>query len=235
MFHSTCYFHTYNIKFIHHVSVTAPDSLQLEADSVAEWATSKRLRLNVRKTQLITISRCSVAPPSVYMNGILIEEKSEMRILGVMFSSTTSWEAQHTLLYERCCRSLSLVKRLWLNNVSPSILWQAYLGLVFSHIAWCWPVICDLPKKHLVKYERLERTVARWSRTAPSQSLTIRLDDIAERLAKRVATHSDKHPLATFFVIRAPTTSLRRQRVLLPPASRHKYFLNTFIRYCSRT
>ena len=62
-----------SVNIVHYVSEDMPDSFQLEADDIANWATEKKLKLNPGKTQLLTISRNKKCGTSIHMDGHKLE------------------------------------------------------------------------------------------------------------------------------------------------------------------
>ena len=224
-----------DFNVLHNVSSTQHDKLQEEVDELVKWSRGRKLVLNPSKTQLLTVSRSKAQCAPIVISGTTIYEAANARILGVYFSCDTKWDLQFSTLYARCCRCLSMVKKLWQAGGASRLVWLAYLGLVFSQIAWCWPVLCDVPKSHKQKLLRLELTVARWAGTRPPKALSERLDDVCVRLIKRIASNKNAHPLAEFFQVRDFLPKVRNPRILLPPPSRHSFLQNSFVKYSAWT
>ena len=226
-----------DVTILHHVACDSDDSLQLEASAFAKWASSKRVSINAAKTKAMMVSRSRSAPPAqpIYLNGTKIVEANRLKILGLTFSQDASWGAQLDDLYVKCCRAMSLVKRVWSSQCRPAVVWTAYMGLVFSNMAFGWPVLCDISDAKLARFERLEKMARRWSNQRPELLLRRRLDRQCERLAKRIARDCNSHRLAQYFVVRRHTRPLRHNQILALPPCKSALLRNSFLKFAKHT
>ena len=131
-----------------------------DVDKLVLWLSERRLIVNSKKTKSIIISRNKTTNfGPIIVNNEPIEQVDHIKILGVVFNSTTKWDDQFKAIWIKCCRSFSIVRRLWIDGCPAHIVQLAYMGLVFSNISFCWPVICDLPinlfNKFVKQYELL--------------------------------------------------------------------------------
>ena len=185
----------------------------------------------------MTLTRSSTSPqtPPIMIDGEQICQLQHLKILGVLFSQDLRWNMHFEYIFTKSCRSMAIVKKVWQSNCGGDVIWAAYQGLVNCHVAYCWPVICDLPEKHLAKLKKLERTVCRWAGRPAVGDLRSRLDKACIRLIQRLAADCQNHPLASHFHIRDVTPSLHHQRRLEGPASRSSLLNNTFFKFCVYT
>ena len=222
-----------DISLVHLSESSSSSVFQDDIDIFVEWAQNKKLRINEAKTKSLTISGrpTSSSPTHIHVNGTVIEDVPSLKILGMFFSSDNKWDDQFDFLYKKCCRSLSLVRRIRYNCGQGDIVWQAYVGLVFTHISFCWPVICDLKKSHVKKLERLDRVARRWANINFKCDFHQMLDNICTRLIRKVSRFSACHPLSEFFIVRSTDSQIRSRRKLLCFQRRSSVYNNSFIKY----
>lgn len=183
----------------------------------------------------MTISRSNPNPSieRIVINDNDIEELQCIKILGVFFSHNVKWDKQLTELYNKCCRCMSLVKRLKRNGNCGSVIWRAYMGFVYCHIAFCWPIICDVPKCFFKKFEQLDRIAQKWAHVHNLPPLRKRLDNICVKIIKKLVKARDCHPLSTFFQIRENNNHVRHTRTLQPLNRRSALYNNSFVKFCT--
>ena len=179
------------------------DCFQSDVDVFTKWVSDRKLVVNVDKTKCMTISRtnCNPTVSPIYINNACIEEVENLKILGVFFSFDAKWDKQFSELYNRCCRAMSIVKRLKCNSNRGSVVWQAYTSLVYCHMSFCWPAICDVSKTNLKKLVQLDRVAQRWAKVNDIPSLQSRLDKTCIRIIKKISCAKENHPLSEFFCI----------------------------------
>lgn len=215
-----------------------PDVFQKNVDMFCEWSEKKKLEINPEKTKSMVVSRklCNNSVPNVVINDVCVENVRSLRILGVVFSDDGKWDDQFSFLYKKCCRSLSIVKRMK-NNCNPdNIIWQAYISFVFCHMSFCWPVICDLKETLFNKLVRLDRIARRWANVPRNlPSLKCMLDKSCIKLVRRISCESNIHPLSDFFEVRAIDRHIRHTRRLFPLRRRSAMYGKTFVKYSTYT
>jgi hypothetical protein len=242
---STCSINSYLVVYaddmtiIHNVHPNSNDEIQAEANNIAIWASNKGLTINVEKSKsmIITLKSC-YQPVPISINNNLIKDVQHLRLLGVVFSHDTTWDAHFQHIYVKCCRGLSFLKKLFTSKCPSYLIWQAYKSLVYSHMVYCWPSYCDLPEKFMKKLKQIEVVASRWSNVTLTTPLRDRLNKICVRLIERVAKYKTCHPLAQFFIIHYQSSSapsLRHHRVLLPPPIKQQRVRKTFIQFCTHT
>lgn len=225
-----------DVTVVHLTDISDELDFQSDIDSFVDWAHKKKLVINDTKTKSLIVSRHSSPPISnVTINGHIIEEASALKILGVFFSSDNRWDFHVDFLFKKCCRALSLVKRIRFNCTNTEIVWQAYIGLVFSQISFCWPVICDLKNCHFKKFEKLDHIVRRWTSDSSKPTLRFMLDKVCIRLINKVSRFSDCHPLSDFFIVRPINSQTRHQRKLLCYQRKSSFYNKSFVKFSKFT
>ena len=227
-----------DITVLHHVDENNSDRLNEEALHIAQWAATKGLQINESKTKSITLKRSTkiFQVPPVKLEQT-IEEVSHVKILGVTFQNDTKWTRHFDDLYKKSCYAMSVVKKLKLSKCNYGLVWTAYMGLVFSIVSCCWPVICDLPLQEFKKLKRIEKIAQRWSNHKPLKTLEERLDTVCIRLIKKITRYKNEHPLTSLFKVRPLVNghSLRQQRQLEPRIVNRQYYLKTFVKFYKYT
>lgn len=213
------------------------DNFQCSVDNFCAWANNKNLVINVDKTKCLHVFRntCNQAIVPVTINDTVIDEVQCVRILGVDFSNDLRWDHQFDNLFKKCCRSMSLVKRLKYNCNRNTIIWKAYMGTVYCHIVYCWPVICDIELNKFKKLEHLDCVARRWCNVTDKPSLRNMLDKSCIKLVKKIAIAKDGHPLAEHFQIRSNPRGVRKSRTLFPLKRRAAFYNKSFVKFSTHT
>lgn len=222
-----------DVSIIYKFDSSGPCMLQCIADSIFSWIDSKELCINVNKTKVIFFTRkkCPLPNPVIAINNVPIEEVSCLKILGVFFSSDFRWNDQFPHLYLKCCRALSYIKKIKSSCNNGSVIMQAFFGIVFCHIIYCWPIMCDMSVVHFKKLERLYKTACRWANFRNQPSLRDLLNKSCVKLIKTISINKDSHPLSQFFVHRNPLDTIRYSRTLLPVWRRSALYNNSFVKF----
>ena len=95
---------------------------------------------------------------------------------------------------------ISMVKRLRRNCNPGFVIWQAYVGIVYSHMVLCLPVICDISVSNFKKLERLDRVAQKWANMKNIPSLQSRLDKSCVKIVKKISCMKEERPLSVFFL-----------------------------------
>jgi hypothetical protein len=219
---------------LHSVAPGEPDHLQAEINNFLDWSLSKKMEINVKKTKLLTITRNKLyAPSNVFtMNGIPVEEVLQLKLLGIIFQQNTSWNSHFQLIYQKACRGLSVVRKLWMDGFNSKALWSSFYAFVASHIFYAFPALCDLPHNCLKQFAKLETVLCRWSSVQPDSTILTKLDQMCIKLILKVEK-TDGHPLMEFFIRRGDSGhSLRKRRTLnILSSSSKAFYLKTFVKY----
>ena len=228
-----------DIILLHLVDNFHYDNIRSDVLTVLDWASSLKLSVNLDKFKSITFSRdrSGIFPPPIVINSFQIPEVNDIKFLGVTLQNDTKWDRHLNSALRKASRNMFLVKILWLRKAPSHVIWQAYLSFVFGSFCYCWPSLCDIPPSALRKFLTLEKRASNWaSRPFSEKDALSRLDCICVRLILKVAKDHNTHPLAEFFSVRPPNSSLRHTRALqLPNHVRKAFYSKTFIKYSSFT
>ena len=100
-----------------------------------------------------------------------------------------------------------------------------YLALVFSQIAYCWPVICDIPQHCFTKLCSMERRVSNLSeRSYNPKELSVRLQNICFKLMKNVRADKNHHIRECFIELPAQQNGFRYFIPFVPFEQTYKIF-----------
>ena len=95
-----------------------------------------------------------------------------------------------------------------------------YLALVFSQIAYCWPVICDIPQHCFTKLCSMERRASNLSeRSYNAKELSMRLHNICLKLMKNVRADKN-HPIRDCFIERPVLQNVLRNFIAFVPMNK---------------
>lgn len=207
-------------------------------DEFSFWSSNKGLQINVDKTKCMYVSRNVVDTSSLddlLIDGSVVDIVDHVKILGMIFSADLRWDRQFSLLYRKCCSAMSCVKKVKTTCCNGNIVWQAFMGLVYCHLTYSWPIICDLNQNHFKKLERMYNLATRWSNHLDEPRLRDRLDKTCHKLVNKIAANVDIHPLSQFFVTRNNPHLVRHSRVLLPLKRSNAMYRNSFVKFCKCT
>ena len=225
-----------DLILLHHVDSSSTDNLQHEIMKIVDWTSQVRLDINVSKFKSITFSRKPVAPSNLNLHGVTISNDDHLKFLGIIFQSNTKWDSHVSSIIRKASRNMFLVKTLWFHKTPSDIIWQAYLAFVFSIISYCYPSFCDIPISALKKFSVIEKRACRWADRSFSHSCFVqRLEDSCVRLITKVASLKSFHPLSDFFLIRPPSSTLRRSRILLVENIKKSFYRNSFVKFSSES
>ena len=225
-----------DVTVLHLLKEGDTDNLQPEINQLVVWSTKKKLSINTEKTKTLTVSRSRTPPSSQHLiiEGVQIEDVSVLKILGIYLQANGSWDMHMTNTLKKYCRAVSLIKRLRIRGCSSDLMWQAYQGLAFCHLTYCWPVLCDVAKKHFNKFVRIDRVVRRWCNAEEKRTMCDALDSICVKLILKILRNKESHPLVQFFTIRNTSSSLRHQRALNPSLkTKSAFYNNSFLKFSS--
>ena len=222
-----------DITLLHHVMKDSVDQFQLELDNINSWSLLNKMKINASKSHYMIFSLNDViAAETFHINGEILPRCDSVRLLGVVFSTTLKPDLHLQSVYQRCCQGMASIRKLHAHGVSRRLIWKVYLAIVFSHIAYAWPVICETTQSSLKKFETLERqAMSICEITGPISNLRNRLDHICIRLMRKISTNH-VHPLRNLFVLRSLTSyNLRNSHSLLPMHNKSTRLLKTFVKF----
>ena len=167
---------------------------------------------------------------SIQAAGATLPSVTSITLLGMTLSADMRLELHFREIYCRCCRGMAAVRKLKAFGAPQDILWQCYLALVFSHVAYAWPAYCDLSQCNLKQLLQLESQAMRLCGRPGSYQFLMRLDSNCRKLFRRVSGNCS-HPLRVLFITRPPTRyNLRKSLPLVCPGKSAR-LLKTFLKY----
>ncbi len=223
------------------VSATTQEDLLVKAKTAIEchlkWLAENGMVCNVDKTEILAVNCPKV---SVNVSGHMIESKSEMKVLGVVFDDKLSWEAQVTNTVKRSNRvlhGLRLIRKHFKLKEAKQIVTSFYYSILYYAIqVWY--------HKHLAFHlkQKVRSCHYRALRLLHGQNYSRQdLDDISERanpdeyadyvLAKTAAKITiAKEPLVLHDIITSNSYTERRKegRLLFFDASVKKIGKQSF-------
>ena len=114
------------------------------------------MQINVKKSTFLTISlhrNLKLSPANLHINGHPLIEVEQMKLLGVIITRDLKSKAHLEVIAKKCARGMFFVRQLSRFGDADAT-WMYYLAMVFSHLAYCWPVICDAPASILGEFVR---------------------------------------------------------------------------------
>ena len=152
--------------------------------------------------------------------------------MGVTFSGNLKWSEHASNILNKCHKSLYIIKRLKDRGCPADVTLYIYQALVVCHIAYAWPVWCDVQNKDFLPFLQIEKRVMRWTGMNMPSELRARLDKICKLLMIKLIKNSIDHPLAPFFKLRPETNySLRNRIQYLPLFFKTMLTRNSFLRF----
>ena len=145
---------------------TIVSSLQATVHDVSSWCSSRRLKLNEDKTELLwfgtsaSLSRLSPADMKLQLDGTIIEPSHVVRDLGVFLDSELSMRDHVSRIAKSCFFQLRRIRpiRRQLGRVVTQRLVAAF---VMSRIDYCNAVLAELPTTTLAPLQRVQNAAAR--------------------------------------------------------------------------
>jgi hypothetical protein len=217
---------------LHHVGLKDVDHTQDELNNLLLWSVDNKMFINEKKTHIMDISlQRNVISAPLYIGQHQITSEDEIKILGMYLTRDLKIDKHVFYIYRKCCSGMFAIKKLRDYNVPNDIIWKAYLAIVFSHIAYAWPAICDCQNRLMTKFIRLETQAIRICKKKCVNMLVNRLDNICLRLMKKISRHSD-HPLRVLFNERKNSThDLRQWHSLTPINYKSTKLMKSFAKY----
>ena len=161
--------------------------------------------------------------PQLFLCDNTVRVATSVKLLGVIFSDDLKFTKHFSDVYMKCIRGMAAVKKLYFSGFKGEMLWKIYLALVFSHLSYCWPAVCNISQKDMNKFCLLEKRACRLCDKSYSASqLQDRLKSICIKLMNKVKNDIE-HPIRNCFSKRTDkVTLLRNSPSLLPMATTPK-------------
>jgi hypothetical protein len=79
-------------------------------DIIIKWLSQSGLKVNGEKTEICLFYRKDTAPVTLTLNGIQIQSKNTMKVLGVIFDSKLNWQNQIQMSITKARKALQAIK-----------------------------------------------------------------------------------------------------------------------------
>jgi hypothetical protein len=204
---------------------------QLIVDGIQRWCADNKMRLNTSKCKIISFHTPS--PPSITLNGHLLEYVTSYKYLGVLLNNKLDSNQQWERVYSSICSLPFLLKQLKLVGWSQKMLITAYKAYGISHFVYSAPILTSCNTNSKSEMSHFQRKILRIigiSQTAAASQFNLRpinelIDDICIRLLNRILIDSS-HPLHTKLKFNQKTKSIE-----IPRFHHSKYQNSFFIKY----
>ena len=144
-----------NTKILQRINSTGDGlRLQQDIDTLGRWAVAWQMEFNVSKCKTMHFGRNNLGV-RYFMDGLMLDEATSERDLGVMIYSNLKVSEQCQLAYLRANRMLGLVKRT-IHHRNPDLLVRMYKSLVRPHLEYCSPVWSPHYNKDKALLERVQ-------------------------------------------------------------------------------
>ena len=209
--------------FVIPITRDQPDCYHQEHVNMLRWSTSVGLRLNTKKCKYLWIPKSTHCVPPVISDFSVV---SELKILGVYFSSNLKWKKQIDYVNKRAsCRLYAL--RVLKPCLDRTELIAIYHGLILSLLEYCSPVMIGMMTKDEYVLDRIQRRAHRVICGKDCNcdclpNLRSRREAAAIKLLNRIAERPS-HPLHDL----CPKRSYISQRFIMPAVKTSRR-LNSF-------
>ena len=139
------------------------DSLNRDLCRISEWCVAWGMKVNPSKTKSMVVSRSrTVLPvhPSLSFEGQLIEDESELRVLGVVLDCKLSFEPQLRAVAASASQKLGILRKAWTVYRDSSLLSKCFWSFLLPVLEYCSPVWRSAADCHLKLLDRVIRSAS---------------------------------------------------------------------------
>ena len=135
------------------------EGLAGDLEGVTRWVKANKLKLNVKKTQLLLLGRRKgvqrMEQAEIWMDGQVIQRSKEVKCLGVLLDDELKWKEQVLRVRKKGFAGLSRLRRLR-DMLPPSTKKKLYNALVLPHLDYCSVVWQECSEGLRQKLERVQ-------------------------------------------------------------------------------
>ena len=231
-----CVAYADDISILHHIPENETDNMQIEANQLSDWAEYNQLKINTKKTKSITFARYNMNPVTqLNISSNLIEECTNLKLLGIIFSSNLHWKDHIDIVISKSWRAMAIIRKLRSFGCEKHVLWEAFLSLVFCYSCYSWPAWCDIDANSFKRIQPIIKLISIWSGREISLSMIReKLNSSCYKLKTNIVKNFHRHPLSRFFILSDNSRySLRSNGILLKPAFfKSKHSRNSILKFC---
>jgi hypothetical protein len=156
---------------------------------------------------------------------------SNVRILGVQFSSDMKWSNHVSNIVQLAHSKLGFLRILARSGCATEWLWKFYFAFIRSTLTYAFPSWCGIPDKLVKRLQRIEHRAGRLIGSQPSISLQVFLQNLCLRLARTIVS-TPLHPLGEVFSKKPMRRALLRDsRLFAPHIARTSRFKTSFTKF----
>jgi hypothetical protein len=138
-------------------------NLQKDLDSMLEWGKKWKMKLNISKCKILTITLKNEPINYNYiMYGENLQRCTNIKDIGVFIDDKLNWNQHVQTTVCKARRITGLIKRTVGCSAPNSVKKQLYMSLVRSSLEYCSPVWSGTSVQNIVKIERIQRYVTRF-------------------------------------------------------------------------
>ena len=158
--HVMLYADDITVYFANQCTQTVEQVLTEELGLLASWIVQNGLRMNLAKTQFLTLSRrCREEEASgikVSVNGTPLVMSDTVKYLGVTIDKRLSWKYHIESVCSKCSSALGLLKKV-MSSLPTSLRKQLYQTLVQPHLDYCSVVWAECSLQDAKKLDSIQR------------------------------------------------------------------------------
>ena len=137
--------------------------IQMTLSNLHDWSQRNNIRANTSKCKVITVTRKKTPIVFYYtLDGSNLTRVSEERDLGVIITSTLSWDSHIHTITAKANKLLGLLKRTCPLLTDVSVRRSLYLSLVKSQLCYATQVWSPAHVTLNAKVEQVQRRASRW-------------------------------------------------------------------------
>ena len=222
-----------DVTIVHFVRKNCDDRLQEELNNVLTWSSSRHLPVNESKCCVLDIitSKTFQPTPVLDLQGRVIPQVSQLRLLGVTLCHDLKWNIHVESILNKSCKRIYLIRNLKRSGCPVSELLRVYNTMIRSMILYAYPSFCNLSGYLQEKLLNFERRIFRIIGEKNSETILEAGDQFCKRLFQKVELSCD-HPLRECFKLRQNFRT-RSSTQLLPCSSKTVRLSKSFIRFSS--
>uniref|UniRef100_A0A1X7V5Q9 Reverse transcriptase domain-containing protein n=1 Tax=Amphimedon queenslandica TaxID=400682 RepID=A0A1X7V5Q9_AMPQE len=147
-----------------HSSSLSSVSFQCDLDALCQWSLNNGIHFNDSKsvTMKFLSAKGQAQSPSYFLNSKPIPTAISHRDLGVILSSTLSWDDHIIFITSKAYKSLGLIRRTFSSTLPIHIKKQLYLSMVWSQLLYCSIIWRPNLIKHIIMLERIQRRATKY-------------------------------------------------------------------------
>ena len=141
------------------------ESLNKDLAVINSWCLKWHMRLNIKKTKSVVVSRSRTIAPGygdLSFDGTELEELKSLRILGVTLDSKLKFETHVREVGSKVARSLGVVRRAGKLLDCPRVLKSCFNAYVLFSLEYCAPVWMSSVESHLGLLDSIVCSAERW-------------------------------------------------------------------------